>query len=429
MQPEWMDLDFDKAPREKMTEGPFNDFQAKIASIPFIPAEKLNEKDAKFIWLPIDQFVTKLTGISKPASQGTPYINVDPNIQKFVRTFADKLKAAVAQPLPTKQVASKPQPNPFLTGQVQPQPQQGPNPFLEEPKQKEKGFLFDQPQDKEFRLKKLFDQLGQREELRHEGQGKIGQQGLGQENDAATAESESFEDSGDDWDGSTTHHQNSIQYMNQENFQQESLLANDNNKTILSGIEEVSKESKTPLFFENSSDCNSICSNVLKEHTAWVRSVAFSPDGKTFVTGSDDERACLWDASTGNLLHELKGHGGWVHSVAYNVDGNIILTGSDSGTVCLWSVRTGKLFKMLECGNGLYSATYSPDGSTVLTGLRDNTACLWSVLTGKLLKVFKGHSGIVCSVAYSADGKTVLTGSHDSTACAWDALTGELLKS
>jgi len=35
----------------------------------------------------------------------------------------------------------------------------------------------------------------------------------------------------------------------------------------------------------------------LTDHTAFVYSVAFSPDGRTLVTGSADRSAILWDVS------------------------------------------------------------------------------------------------------------------------------------
>ena len=31
-------------------------------------------------------------------------------------------------------------------------------------------------------------------------------------------------------------------------------------------------------------------------HSDWVQSVAFSPDGKTIVSGSDDQTLKVWDA-------------------------------------------------------------------------------------------------------------------------------------
>ena len=46
----------------------------------------------------------------------------------------------------------------------------------------------------------------------------------------------------------------------------------------------------------------------LKGHTGAVWSVAFSPDGKRIVSGSEDKTLKVWDATTGQEMLTLKGH-------------------------------------------------------------------------------------------------------------------------
>ncbi len=76
-------------------------------------------------------------------------------------------------------------------------------------------------------------------------------------------------------------------------------------------------------------------------------SVAFSPDGKTILTGSYDNLACLYDVETGNQLLQLKGHKEEINALAFSPDGRIILTGSRDVTARLWDAKTGKHLKTL----------------------------------------------------------------------------------
>src|SRR5689334_1092805 len=58
-----------------------------------------------------------------------------------------------------------------------------------------------------------------------------------------------------------------------------------------------------------------------------VNAIAFSPDGKTILTGNADNTAKLWDSQTGALLRTLLGHSRQVVSVAFSPDGKLALTG------------------------------------------------------------------------------------------------------
>ena len=48
------------------------------------------------------------------------------------------------------------------------------------------------------------------------------------------------------------------------------------------------------------------CLYVLKGHSNWVRSVAWSPDGTTVVSGSEDGTIKFWDVKTGKCVKTLK---------------------------------------------------------------------------------------------------------------------------
>jgi len=54
---------------------------------------------------------------------------------------------------------------------------------------------------------------------------------------------------------------------------------------------------------------------IFRGHTSWVTSAAFSCDGKTLASGSDDHTIKFWEISTGECLSTLEGHGDGVRQL------------------------------------------------------------------------------------------------------------------
>ncbi len=171
----------------------------------------------------------------------------------------------------------------------------------------------------------------------------------------------------------------------------------------------------------------------LTDHTGAVSSVAFSPDGRTLATASDDKAVILWNITDPTRPTRggspLIGHTRSVLSVAFSSDGHTLATASRDNTAILWDLTdptrpTRRGSPLISHTDVVNSVAFSPDGHTLATASDDTTVTLWDLTDptrpARLGPALTDHAGAVRSVAFSPDGHTLATGSTDDTARLWD---------
>ncbi|HEY6540314.1 MAG TPA: NB-ARC domain-containing protein, partial [Ktedonobacteraceae bacterium] len=200
-------------------------------------------------------------------------------------------------------------------------------------------------------------------------------------------------------------------------------------------------------------------------HTSTVATLAFSPDGRTLVTGSWDGAIKLWDVESGALLwtnwqtnniqrlafapdgrmlassgadaviqlldaHRgthlltLSGHSGPVYALAWSPDGSLLASGGFDTHIRLWDfsgAQPGPGMRMLVGHTDwVFTLAFTPDGRTLTSGSWNGTVKLWEVASGRVRETLTGHTGRVWAVAWSPDGRTVANCEWDQTIWLWD---------
>ncbi len=160
--------------------------------------------------------------------------------------------------------------------------------------------------------------------------------------------------------------------------------------------------------------------HIFRGHSAWIQTVAWSPDGEMLASGSNDKTVRLWNVESDQAIRTLTGHSGRVGSVAWSPDGEMLASGSNDKTVRLWNVESGQLIKTLTGHSGkVGSVVWSPDGEMLASGSNDKTVRLWNAQTGQHIRTLEGHTGEVSSLSFSFDGRLLVSNSNDGTVRLW----------
>lgn len=160
-------------------------------------------------------------------------------------------------------------------------------------------------------------------------------------------------------------------------------------------------------------------------YQGWGRALAFSTDGKFVVTGSTDGRITWWETAAEQPapVRGLAAHKGWVRCMHNSPDGKLIATGGNDNIVRVWNAESGEqVHELTGHGSHIYSVMFHPGGEWLLSGELKGVIRQWDLASGKEMRTFdakKLHTyhggqrvdyGGVRAMSVSPDGKWLAAG-------------------
>ncbi|MFP6692019.1 MAG: WD40 repeat domain-containing protein, partial [Pirellulales bacterium] len=120
------------------------------------------------------------------------------------------------------------------------------------------------------------------------------------------------------------------------------------------------------------------------DHTRAVTGVAFSPDGTTLVSCSDDRRVVIRKLADFESKIETNAHTEPVRNVSFSADGGLIASAGTKTEIHIWDAATGRPVQSLSDPDAaLTCAVFAPLGDSLATASGAISLRIWNAKTGQ----------------------------------------------
>jgi WD40 repeat protein len=158
---------------------------------------------------------------------------------------------------------------------------------------------------------------------------------------------------------------------------------------------------------------------ILTDHADPLTCIAYSPDGQSIASGSENYAVNIWDvpmasntfSSTalvppprGPLSTERTESSG-ISDIAFSRNGKLLAISAGDLTKIFSTADHTELSTLSGHVGGVFAISFSPDAKLLATASSDSTIRFWDLTNGRTIRILPWHKGIIRSVSFGPDGR------------------------
>ncbi|MYI93235.1 T9SS type A sorting domain-containing protein [Candidatus Poribacteria bacterium] len=160
---------------------------------------------------------------------------------------------------------------------------------------------------------------------------------------------------------------------------------------------------------------------ILGNHTKTINAIAFSPDGKKLVSGSDDYTIKLWDIEKQSQIVTLRHVTDFAQSqikkVSFSPNGQMFATAGYH--VKLWDIHTYRELMTFRHNKWVFALAFSHDGRFLAIGDASGKVRIRNVQNRMEVANFQADADLISALQFSPDNQILASAGYNSGVKLW----------